>query len=298
MHFCNMFKKLQAKWNVNGWNLLLIIATFAIGGSICGFLGRKLLLLSGLQKNFGWLLLYIILVTILWPFCVMMVSFPLGQFAFFRKYIAKILARVTLKRNFDARITPDTKIAIFASGAGSNAQKIIEHFRMKAGVKIELVVCNKPGAGVIKIAQDHNIECLLVNKEFPLNSESFVAALKERGIDFIILAGFLSKIPQALILAFPKKIINIHPALLPAYGGKGMYGMFVHEAVIAHKEKQSGISIHYVDELYDHGEIIYQATYDILPNDTAETLAEMIHRLEHKHYPTVIENIVKKQKTS
>ena len=298
MHFCNMFKKLQAKWNVNGWNLLLIIATFAIGGSICGFLGRKLLLLSGLQKNFGWLLLYILLITILWPFCVMIVSFPLGQFAFFRKYIAKIVARVTPKRNFDTRITPDTKIAIFASGAGSNAQKIIEHFRTKAGVKIELVVSNKPGAGVIKIAQDHNIECLLVNREFALNSESFIAALKKRDIDFIILAGFLSKIPRALILAFPKKIINIHPALLPAYGGKGMYGMFVHEAVIAHKEKQSGISIHYVDELYDHGEIIYQATYDILPNDTAETLAQMIHRLEHMHYPAVIENIVKKQKTS
>ncbi len=293
-----MFKKLQAKWNVNGRNLLLIIATFAIGGSICGFLGRKLLLLSGLEKNFGWFLLYIILITILWPFCVILVSFPLGQFAFFKKYIKKILKRVMLSRSFVAGINNNIRIAIFASGAGSNAQKIIEYFRKEPHIKIDLVVCNKPGAGVIKIAGDNNIECLMVNREFPLGSDLFIAALKKRRIDFIILAGFLIKIPSALIMAFPKKIINIHPALLPAYGGKGMYGMFVHEAVIANKENQSGISIHYVDELYDHGQIIFQATYDILPADTAETLAQTIHRLEHTHYPPVIEKIVKKQKTS
>lgn len=185
-------------------------------------------------------------------------------------------------------------IAIFASGAGSNAKKIIKHFKNNNDINIALIVSNKAQAGVLNIARDHNIETLLINKEQPLNSAGFVSALQNRKIDFIVLAGFLLKVPPVLIQAFPKKIINIHPALLPAYGGKGMYGMHVHEAVISNKEKQSGISIHYVDEIYDHGEIIFQASCSIDPGDTAEILAQKIHQLEHGHYPAVIESLLKK----
>ncbi len=192
----------------------------------------------------------------------------------------------------------DIRIAIFASGAGSNAKKIIEHFKNDRHIKIELIVCNRSNAGVLQVARDNNIEYILVNKTVPLESESFLHELKKRKIGFIILAGFLLKIPPALIHAFQKKIINIHPALLPAYGGKGMYGMHVHEAIISNKEKQSGISIHYVDEIYDHGEILFQAVCDIEPADTAATLAQKIHLLEHHHYPVVIERLLKKQKPS
>ncbi len=295
MHFCNMLKKLQAKWNVNLWNLLLIISTFAIGGSLCGFAGRKLLLLTNLEKNVLWIFLYIIVITLLWPICVLVVSIPLGQFSFFKNYILRIRNRMTARRNLGT--PPVATIAIFASGAGSNAKKIIEHFKNNSYVRVGLIVSNKPNAGVIQIARDNNITCMVITKD-QLPADSFIQELRKNKIDLIILAGFLLKIPPELIKAFPKKIINIHPALLPAYGGKGMYGNHVHEAVILNEEKQSGISIHYVDEIYDHGEIIFQATCDIAPTDTAESLAQKIHLLEHAHYPSVIEAILKKQKAS
>jgi len=184
------------------------------------------------------------------------------------------------------------QIAIFASGAGSNAQKIIEYFKGHNRIKVALVVCNKPGAGVISIAERSAIPVLLIEKEKFFRSNVYTNALKDRGINFIVLAGFLWKIPATLIQAFPGKIINIHPALLPNYGGKGMYGEIVHEAVIANKEKESGITIHYVDEQYDHGDIIFQARCDIIESDTAHTLAQKIHQLEHKHYPGVVEEVV------
>ena len=183
------------------------------------------------------------------------------------------------------------RIAIFASGAGSNAEKIIQHFAAmdKSPVaKIALIVCNKPGAGVLKIAEANNIPSLIIDKEKFFRGNSYVDELRAAGIDFIALAGFLWKLPLELIRAFPKKIVNIHPALLPNYGGKGMYGHFVHEAVIAAGEKESGISIHYVDELYDHGQIILQARCAITENDTPELLARKVQVLEHRHYPPAI----------
>lgn len=183
------------------------------------------------------------------------------------------------------------QIAIFASGAGSNAQKIIDYFRGHPFVSIALIVCNKPGAGVIKIAETEGIRQLLINKE-KLQSPGFPSILQEKRIDFIILAGFLLKIPSALIKAYPRHIINIHPALLPKYGGKGMYGHFVHEAVIDAGEKESGITIHYVDEQYDHGATIFQATSPVLPTDSPESLAEKIHLLEHLHFAPVIEKLI------
>jgi formyltetrahydrofolate-dependent phosphoribosylglycinamide formyltransferase len=188
---------------------------------------------------------------------------------------------------------PNTiNIAIFASGAGSNAQKLIDHFRKHTQIKIALIVCNKPGAGVLTIAQKENIPALLIEKEKFFRGNAYVDELKQHKVDFIVLAGFLWKVPVALIHAYPQRIINIHPALLPNYGGKGMYGSFVHTAVIAAKEKESGISIHYVDELYDHGQLIFQARCTIDENDNADSLAQKIHALEHEHYPLIVEKVV------
>jgi phosphoribosylglycinamide formyltransferase-1 len=189
---------------------------------------------------------------------------------------------------------PETiNIAIFASGAGSNAQRLIDHFRQHSEIKIALIVCNKPGAGVLTIAQNEKIPTILIEKEQFFRGNAYVDELKQHNVDFIVLAGFLWKVPVALVQAFPQGIINIHPALLPNYGGKGMYGRFVHEAVITAKEKESGISIHYVDELYDHGQLIFQASCTIDETDTADTLAQKIHALEHEHYPIIVEKLAR-----
>lgn len=190
------------------------------------------------------------------------------------------------------------RIAIFASGTGSNAQKIIEGASgnlapgpspKERGVaslsfEVALIVSNKPDAGVLKVAKANKIPALIIDKEKFFHGNGYVDELKNAGIGLIVLAGFLWKIPASLIKAYPKKIINIHPALLPNYGGKGMYGHFVHEAVISSGDKESGITIHYVDELYDHGQIILQAKCSIKPGDTAETLAKKVQQLEHRHF--------------
>ncbi len=186
------------------------------------------------------------------------------------------------------------KIAIFASGAGSNATKIIEHFAGHKEIYIGLIVCNKPGAGVLKIASDFEVPVLMVDKDQFFKGNVYIDELKNAGIDFIVLAGFLWKIPGAIIQAFRNRIINIHPSLLPKYGGKGMYGSKVHEAVIAAGEKQSGITIHYVDEHYDNGDVIFQATCPVMENDTPDTLAERIHHLEHENFPRIVEECVSK----
>ena len=191
-------------------------------------------------------------------------------------------------------------VAIFASGAGSNAEKIIQQMNIAAetGTKnftVNLIISNRPTAGVLAIAAKYDIDTFIIEKEPFLNGDGYVNELTARGIQFIVLAGFLWKIPLTLIKAYPNKIINIHPALLPKYGGKGMYGDKVHQAVIAAGEKESGITIHYVDELYDHGNIIFQAKCTVEQNDTAATLAKKIHQLEHQHYPAVIEKLLQMQ---
>src|SRR5579862_6034492 len=188
-----------------------------------------------------------------------------------------------------------TRIAIFASGAGTNAQKIIDHFKNNCSVIVELVVYNKKNAGVLQIAQKENIPFIIIEKEKFFNGDEYVQMLKDKKIDFLILAGFLWKLPVGLIKAFPGKIINIHPALLPKYGGKGMYGMHVHRAVISNGETESGISIHYVNDKYDEGEVIEQHRCAISTEDTAETLAEKIHHLEHTFFPAAIEKLIKKR---
>jgi phosphoribosylglycinamide formyltransferase 1 len=190
-------------------------------------------------------------------------------------------------------LTSLINIAIFASGAGSNAQKIIEHFAGNPHIKVSLIICNKPAAGVIGIAYANSIPSLIIDKEKFFTGNGYVDELKEAGINFIVLAGFLWKIPQPLIDAYRNRIINIHPALLPKYGGKGMYGPNVHEAVIAAGETESGITIHFVDEHYDNGDIIFQAKCNVSPGDTGDSLAEKIHALEHEHFSKVIEQVVR-----
>ena len=279
-----MFKKLKQRWKVNELHLVLIILTFALGGSLCGYAGRKILLILNMEKGVTWVLLYALLIILLWPLSVIIISIPLGQFRFFKNYIIRVWNKLTGK--------PTISIAIFASGAGTNAQEIINHFSSSSAIKINLIVCNKPGAGVLSIAEKENIPFLLIEKDRFFNGNAYLTELQKSKISFIVMAGFLWKIPEQLIKAYPKKIINLHPGLLPKYGGNGMYGHFVHDAVIGNKEKESGITIHYIDELYDHGEIIFQAKCTVDENDNTESLSKKIHTLEHTHYAAVIEDII------
>lgn len=184
------------------------------------------------------------------------------------------------------------RIAIFASGSGTNAQRIAEYFANHPSIKIEIILSNNQNAYVLERAKKLNIPSLVFNREELKSNNGIVSLLHQKKIDLIVLAGFLWLIPSSLIAAFSKKIVNIHPALLPKYGGKNMYGMKVHEAVIAAGEAESGITIHLVDELYDHGKIIFQAKCKIQANDTAEMLANKIHELEYAHFPAVIENLL------
>ena len=293
-----MFEQLKQRWKVNGVNLLLIIATFALGGSLCGYAGRKVLMLTELEKGALWAILYVLLITLLWPLCVLLISIPLGQFAFFKRYLIKVWDRMSGKSKKDKNQIDFTNIAIFASGAGSNAQQIINYFAASSNTKINLMVCNKVGAGVINIAEKNGIPVLLIEKKRFFNTDNYLPDLVKYKINFIVLAGFLLKLPDQLIKAFPNKIVNIHPALLPKYGGIGMYGNHIHQAVIAAKETESGITIHFVDELYDNGEIIFQAKCPVIENDTAETLAQKIHLLEHANYPHIIAKVLETQNRS
>ncbi|MEA5256470.1 phosphoribosylglycinamide formyltransferase [Arcicella aquatica] len=182
-------------------------------------------------------------------------------------------------------------IAIFASGSGSNAERIVEYFSDSTEINVKLFLCNNPQAGVIQRAERLNIPLVMFNRQ-QFKSGKVVDILKENEIDWVILAGFLWLVPQNVVEAFPNKIINIHPALLPKFGGKGMYGHFVHEAVVENKETESGITIHLVNEHYDEGAIIFQASYPVLPTDLPEDVAKKGQVLEHKHFPEVIEKAI------
>lgn len=187
------------------------------------------------------------------------------------------------------------RIAVFASGAGTNAANIIQYFSNKPSVTIALIVCNNSKAGVLKIAADNHIPALLIEKERFFRGDAYVPELQKANIDFIVLAGFLWRIPSGIINTYRDNIINIHPALLPKFGGKGMYGDFVHNAVLSAQEKESGITIHFVDEFYDNGKIIFQTTCPVYENDTTETLAKRIHALEYEYFPKVIEELIEKK---
>lgn len=288
--------------------MTLILFTFAIGGSATGYVAKKIMNSLAIGEDWLWAVIYILLITLIWPLAVIIISIPLGQFKFFTRYIKRIGQRIGIVRSRQSEVRSQepgdlctthhslltTQLAIFASGTGSNAQKIIDHFRHNASISITLIVCNNPDAGVLKIAEKENIPALLINKEKFFRGNSYVNELKEKKVDFIVLAGFLWKLPAALIQSYSTHIINIHPALLPKYGGKGMYGDNVHQSVLQAGEKESGITIHFVDEHYDNGDIIFQAKCPVLANDTPASLAQRIHQLEYEYYPRVIEEVVNK----
>ena len=184
------------------------------------------------------------------------------------------------------------RLSIFVSGNGTNLQRIAEYFTDNKDVKIVNVVCNNPKAYSIERAKNLGIPLRMITRE-EFKSEAFVKEMKDLNVDLIVLAGFLWKLPENLVKAFPKKIVNIHPALLPKYGGKGFYGEHVHEAVVAAKEAFSGITIHYVDEVYDNGEIILQAYVSLSEKETPDSLAAKIHQLEQAYFPVVIEQLIR-----
>lgn len=293
-----MFNKLQQRWKVGPLGLLLVITTFALGGSLCGFLGKRAIQLLEIDIPAIRIGLYILIITILWPFCVLAISIPLGQFTFFKQYLQKMGKRLFNKKQH--HVNAPVPLAIFASGAGSNAANIIAFSQKpenKAAFRVALVVTNKPAAGVVDIARNAGIPLLLIEKEPFFTGGTYVDHLKELGIEWIILAGFLWKVPAQLVAAFPSRIVNIHPALLPDFGGKGMYGHHVHQAVLESGKTESGITIHYVDELYDHGAVILQAKCPIVEGETVSSLAEKIHALEHRHFPNLINQLVQNAKS-
>ena len=185
-------------------------------------------------------------------------------------------------------------LALFASGSGTNVENIINYFKQatKKNVNIGAVCVNNPHAGVIERAQRANIPVYIFDRNDFYHTENVLEKLQEYRVDAIVLAGFLWLVPNRLIQLFPHRILNIHPALLPAYGGKGMYGMHVHRAVIANQERQSGITIHEVNGEYDRGKIIFQTDCAVTPGDTPETLAAKVHQLEYQYFPRIIEDWV------
>ena len=189
------------------------------------------------------------------------------------------------------------RIAIFASGSGSNAQKIMEHFKKKADDEVALILTNNPEAYVLQRADNFEIPSHIFDRHEFYETDDVIRLLKNLQIDLIVLAGFLWLVPQSLLKAFPNKIINIHPSLLPKFGGKGMYGDKVHNAVLAAKEEESGITIHFVNENFDEGEIIHQSRFRIEPEDDLEMLKFKGQQLEHTHFPKVVENLLKKMKS-
>lgn len=185
-------------------------------------------------------------------------------------------------------------IAILASGSGSNAENIANYFKANNEVNISLIIANKSDAYVLERAKRMEIPTKVHLKPEWETAENILTTLREYDIDFIVLAGFLLRIPDALLSAYPNRIINIHPALLPKYGGKGMYGDRVHQAVVAAGDKESGITIHYINEAYDEGEAIARFKCPVTPHDTYETVAAKVHALEYEHFPRVIEEVLNK----
>ena len=184
------------------------------------------------------------------------------------------------------------RIVIFASGSGSNAENLIRFFHNRDNVSVIQVLTNNPRSKVLDRCKNLNISSLCFNRVAFSETNDVLGLLKESKPDLIVLAGFLWKIPQSIISEFPRKIINIHPALLPKYGGKGMYGMHVHESVVNNKETETGITIHYVNKNYDEGAIIFQKKCEVLPSDTPQNVAEKIHELEMEYFPKVVESII------
>ncbi len=184
------------------------------------------------------------------------------------------------------------RLAIFASGSGTNAQNIAEYLMNNPEIEVSCILSNNKNAYVLKRAENLGISGICFNREELYNSDIVLNIIKSKEIDLIVLAGFLWLIPDYFLKSFPDRIINIHPALLPKYGGKGMYGMHVHNSVINNNDNKTGISIHYVNDKYDEGKIIFQKEVELSKVDTAETVAEKVHKLEYEYYPKIIEMVI------
>jgi formyltetrahydrofolate-dependent phosphoribosylglycinamide formyltransferase len=291
-----MFSSLKAKWKVKTTQFILIFCTFAVTGTLTAWISRQLPGWIGFTDTTPFaqkLLLRIFVLIFGYQFIILAVSVLFGQFPFFWNYEKKILNKL-FKTKFQLNSSKSFNIAIFASGTGSNAQQIINHFRNSTQIKVSLIVSNKSDAGVLLIAQKENIPFIVIDKHSFFETTSYINLLASKKIDFIVLAGSLLKVPISLLNAFPKKIINIHPALLPKFGGKGMYGSKVHEAVKNAGETETGITIHLVDEQYDHGKTLFQAFVSIDVDDSPETIAKKVLALEHQHFPLVIESYILK----
>ena len=188
------------------------------------------------------------------------------------------------------------RIAIFASGSGSNAENISEYFAHNEKIEVSLIISNKADAFVLERAKKLGIPASVITNKQMQEAESVLSLLKKQAIDFIVLAGYLLKVPAYLIEAYPQAIVNIHPALLPKFGGKGMYGDHVHQAVVNAGETESGITIHYVNENYDEGATIFQAKCPVLPEDTFEDVAKKVHALEYAHFPHIIDEVISRSR--
>ncbi len=190
------------------------------------------------------------------------------------------------------------RLAILASGGGSNADAILRYFSGHPQIQIVLIACNREAAIVYQVAEYHCVESIQLSRERFQAGDGYLPVFQDKQVSGLILAGFLWKIPSVLIEAFPDRILNIHPALLPKFGGQGMYGLRVHEAVLAAHETESGITIHRVDEHYDNGDVVFQAHCPVNPHDTPNSLAQRVLQLEHQHYPPTIENYFTQQTNS
>jgi phosphoribosylglycinamide formyltransferase 1 len=189
------------------------------------------------------------------------------------------------------------RIAVFASGSGSNAQKIMEHFKRSPDAEVVLILTNNPQAYVLQRADNFEVPSHIFTRHEFYDTDDVIKLLKNLQVDLIVLAGFLWLVPLTLLKAFPNRIINLHPSLLPKYGGAGMYGDHVHNAILANKEEESGITIHFVNEMFDEGEIIHQSKFKIEPGDNLEMVKFKGQQLEHQHFPRVVENLLKKMKS-
>ena len=232
---------------------------------------------------------------LLWPLCVIVISIPLGQFGFFRNYLRKmsqtifgVSSKAPKPQNGSFSIKK-RNLAVFASGAGSNAQKIIEHFKGHPSIRVSLIVCNKPGAGVIQIAADFGVPVLMIEKKDFEHGNMYVKELSKYEIDYIILAGFLWKMPEAFLNAFPRHMINIHPSLLPKYKG-----LNTHEKAIQAGDKYAGSTVHYVTAKLDSGKKILQTKVKIFKSDNPNTLAKRVLKAEHQIYPKAVDIVCKK----
>lgn len=198
-----------------------------------------------------------------------------------------------MSSDFDARLPfREQRIAIFASGSGTNAENVIRYFAAHASIYVALIVCNKPGAGVVEVAKRYGVSCEMIHLKEADADEHLLQRLRQYRIDMVLLAGFLALVPTRIISAFPHRIINLHPALLPKFGGKGMYGKRVHQAVLEAGETETGITIHEVDEIYDHGAIVFQARVPITAIDTVDSIEEKVRELEYRHLPRVVEKLL------